>query len=200
MSWSGSSRSSCSTSVAADWISPNPEGGYRDDPPESDGSKVILTDTDHLWGLGCTDGWVWKSFTRGLNPILMDPVTPFPGIDDHPNWGAINRPDNPLWPPLRRQLGDTRRYALRMDLDHTLPHGGLASTGYCLAHPGHTYLAVLPSGGDVTVDLSAATGSLHVEWFDIRSHEVAATSTVEGGATRTLTSPCPGESAVFIAR
>jgi hypothetical protein len=36
----------------ADWISPNPEGGYRDDPPASDGKKVILNDTDHLWGIG----------------------------------------------------------------------------------------------------------------------------------------------------
>ena len=57
----------------ADWISPNPEGGYRDNPPAADGSKVILTDTDHLWGIGGNQAWVWKSFLRGLNPIFMDP-------------------------------------------------------------------------------------------------------------------------------
>lgn len=38
----------------ADWISPNPEGGYRDDPPVNDGRKVVLNDTDHLWGEGVT--------------------------------------------------------------------------------------------------------------------------------------------------
>lgn len=32
----------------ADWISPNPEGGYRDDPPSNDGRKIVLNDTDHL--------------------------------------------------------------------------------------------------------------------------------------------------------
>ncbi|MGC9326200.1 MAG: DUF6298 domain-containing protein, partial [Candidatus Hinthialibacter sp.] len=36
----------------AEWISPNPDGGYRDNPPANDGQKVILTDTDHLWGIG----------------------------------------------------------------------------------------------------------------------------------------------------
>jgi len=52
----------------ADWISPNPEGGYREDPPVNDGRKVVLNDTDHLWGEGGSPQWVWKSFTRGHNP------------------------------------------------------------------------------------------------------------------------------------
>ncbi len=59
----------------ADWISPNPEAAngfnYRDNPPPGDGRKVILTDTDHLWGIGGDAAWVWKSFTRGLNPLFM---------------------------------------------------------------------------------------------------------------------------------
>jgi len=59
----------------ADWISPNPDGGYRDDPPATDGRKVILSDTDHLWGLGGSQAWVWKSFTRGYNVLFMDPST-----------------------------------------------------------------------------------------------------------------------------
>ncbi|MHC4400345.1 MAG: DUF6298 domain-containing protein [Planctomycetota bacterium] len=57
----------------ADWISPNHEGGYRDNPPAADGKKVILSDTDHLWGIGGNQAWVWKSFLRGMNPIFMDP-------------------------------------------------------------------------------------------------------------------------------
>ena len=57
----------------ADWISPNNEGGYRDNPPAADGTKVIITDTDHLWGIGGNSAWVWKSFLRGPNPIFMDP-------------------------------------------------------------------------------------------------------------------------------
>jgi hypothetical protein len=61
----------------AEWVSPNPEApdgyDYRRNPPPADGRKVILTDTDHLWGIGGNVGWVWKSFLRGLNPIFMDP-------------------------------------------------------------------------------------------------------------------------------
>ncbi len=55
---------------SADWISPSNSGGdYRENPPPADGKKVVLTDTDHLWGEGGNPGWVWKSFTRGLHPI-----------------------------------------------------------------------------------------------------------------------------------
>lgn len=36
----------------ADWVSPNSEGGFRDNPPDLQGRKVVLSDTDHLWGIG----------------------------------------------------------------------------------------------------------------------------------------------------
>jgi len=182
----------------ADWISPNPDGGYRDDPPAADGSKVVLTDTDHLWGLGCQKGWVWKSFARGLNPLLMDPYQPFEGIGEHPEWGRINHPDHPLWEPIRRDMGHSRRYAERMDLTASVPNGNLASTGYCLAKLGAEYLVYLPEGGDVTIDLSGASGALSVEWFRPESDETLDGDPVEGGAQRTLTSPFDGESVLYI--
>ncbi|MCH8149100.1 MAG: hypothetical protein IH987_14145, partial [Planctomycetes bacterium] len=63
----------------ADWISPNASGGYRDNPPAADGSKVIISDTDHICGVCESDRlnytWAWKSFLRGLNPIYMDPYS-----------------------------------------------------------------------------------------------------------------------------
>jgi len=52
----------------ADWISPC-AGAYRDNPPGSDGSKVIIVDTDHLAFLR---GDPWKCFLRGLQFIHMD--------------------------------------------------------------------------------------------------------------------------------
>lgn len=184
----------------ADWISPNPEGGYKDDPPAADGTKVVLSDTDHLWGLGCTSSWVWRSFTRGLNPLLMDPVAPFPGIDEHPNWGPLNRSDNPLWVLARKQLGDTRRYALRVDLNRLVPRGDLASTGYCLADPGHTYLVYLPDGADVTLDFGDASGAFNLEWFDTGHHEVVAADAVEAAGPCRFASPCTKESVLFVWR
>ena len=182
----------------ADWISPNPDGGYRDDPPAADGSKVIVSDTDHLWGLGCADGWVWKSFTRGMNPILMDPIQPFPGIDEHPHWGAINRPGHPLWEPIRRQMGDTRRFADCVNLARMPPRGDLSSSGYCLADPGAEYLVYLPEGGAVTVDLSEVGTTLDLEWFDIRSGKTSDPGQLAGGGARELTAPFAGEAALYL--
>ena len=60
----------------ADWISPNsiaPDGyNYKTNPPAADGSKVILADTDHTDSQGLGIDWVWKTFTRGLHPLLME--------------------------------------------------------------------------------------------------------------------------------
>jgi hypothetical protein len=184
----------------ADWVSPNPEGGFRDDPPAADGSKVILTDTDHLWGLGCEKGWVWKSFTRGLNPLLMDPLQPFEGIGDHAQWGRINHPDHPLWEPIRLRMGQTRRMADRMDLSAAVPSNDLASTGYCLACPGREYLVYLPDGGEVTVDLGGATSDLSVEWLDPSDGGERSGGTVKGGEKATLKSPFTDDAVVYLHR
>lgn len=182
----------------ADWISPNPEGGYQDNPPPADGSKVILTDTDHLWGLGCTPGWVWKSFTRGLNPILMDPIKPFPGIENHPSWGAIDHPDHPLWEPNRKQMGDTLTFAKRMNLTQMHPKNILSSSTYCLANPGHEYLIYIPEGNPVTVDLSQASGTLYLEWFSVINGTTVEKSLALGGQKHEFTPPFDGEAVLYL--
>ena len=128
----------------ADWISPNE---YQD-PPAADGSKVIIVDTDHIWGIGGDRQWVWKSFTRGLNPIFMD------GYDGagYGVGGAGFDFDDPVWVSLRRNMGYTRSYAERINLAAMTPRGDLCSTDYCLANPatsGAEYLVYLPDGGDV---------------------------------------------------
>src|SRR5262249_5402260 len=51
----------------ADWISPGGYTLYYDNPPAADGRKVIISDTDHIRGVGGDSVWVWKSFARGLN-------------------------------------------------------------------------------------------------------------------------------------
>jgi hypothetical protein len=184
----------------ADWISPRHEEGqaYRDDPPAADGDKVILTDTDHLWGLGATQGWVWKSFTRGLNPILMDPYEKLYGLDAFPAWGRIHDRDHPLWEPIRRNLTYTLDYASRMDLASMTPRGDLASTAYCLANPDQEYLVYLPDGGKVSVDLAAAPGVLAVEWFSPTTGETVADVTLEGGETHHLGAPFGGDAVLYL--
>ena len=184
----------------ADWVSPSHEERqlYRDDPPAADGTKVILADTDHLWGLGATQGWVWKSFTRGLNPILMDPYEQLYGLDAFPQWGAIHRRDHPFWEPIRRNLAYTLGYADRMNLATMVPRNDLASTEYCLASPGAEYLVYLPDGGKAFVDLSAASGTLAVEWFSPTTGETVPDATTSGGANQHFAAPFGGDAVLYL--
>jgi len=176
----------------ADWISPQNDGvsgDYMDDPPAADGRKVIISDTDHLWGVGGNRIWVWKSFTRGLNPIYMDPIKKSDGTVD------------PQWVEVRKAMGQTRRMAerinpstpLRAGLAAMVPRSDLASSKYCLANPGAEYVVYLPAGGEVTVDLSAAKGMLQVEWVHPVEGTVkpAAATLLRSASLRSTSPPAP---------
>jgi Putative collagen-binding domain of a collagenase len=181
----------------ADWISPNPGGGYMDDPPAADGSKVIIADTDHLWGIGGDRQWVWKSFLRGLHPIFMD------GYDGKATGlgGAGFDTSNPTWVSLRRNMGYTLTYAHRIDLATMTPRGDLVSTGYCLARPaksGAAYLAYLPTGGTITINLTATGENLIVEWFNPRTGVTRSGGTRKGGTRQSFTAPFRGDAVLYI--
>jgi len=166
----------------ADWTSlattgwDKPQDPWTSAPPAADGKMVCLLDTDHLgWKIYIDDAaftraWVWKSFTRGHNPLLME-----------------NLANSAGWIVGRAAMGQTRRFAERMNLAVARPENRLASSGYCLAHAAATdaeYLVYLPDGGEVTVDLSASPGKLAVEWFDPVQGTNARHAAVEGGARR----------------
>jgi hypothetical protein len=172
----------------ADWISLNPDrDDYKTNPPAATGAKVILIDTDHLWGVGGDRAWVWKSFLRGLNPIWMDPYT-------SAEWDPLpaNAED------VRRNLGYTRRYAQKLDLAAMTPRNELSSTGYCLANPGKEYLVYLPSGREATVDLAGALGSLAVEWMNPTEGSTTASGNVSGGARRSFKAPFEGDAVLYL--
>jgi hypothetical protein len=170
----------------ADWISPNyvpyewlsgdslRKTSFVTDPPDAKGKKVVVTDTDHLWGHGGNHKWVWKSFLRGLNVIFMDPWYPMAGKEDEEKtlgWiylrGGITKDDRDYhdFDLVRKNMGYTRRFALRMDLVNSIPQPELSSTAYCLANPGQEYLIYFPEGGKAKINLKEATGSYSVEWF-----------------------------------
>ena len=179
----------------ADWIAPN---GDLADVPAADGSKVILNDTDHLCGLCLDEGWVWKSLTRGVNPMLMDP---FDGayVPTRNNYDL----SDPRWELVRTNLGYARGYATRMNLIAMLPHGlDVASTGYCLANPAgpHAeYLIYLPNGGTITVNLSGSSGSFVVEWFNPATGQTTIEDTpVTAGFTQSFTPPFSGDAVLYI--
>lgn len=163
----------------ADWISPNPEGGYNENPPANDGKKVILNDTDHLWGIGGNRAWVWKSFCRGHNPLFMDP---YDGL-------ILGNKFDPQWDPIRRSLGDTRRVADRVDLTTMIPQNDLASSGYCLAEPGEKYVVFFPEGEEGTVELSSCSDLFTVEWLNPENSVWERGEDIKGGGNAACKSP-----------
>ncbi len=185
----------------ADWISPGrgPDEEYKLDPPAADGSKVVVSDTDHLWGHGGVYPWAWKSFLRGLNVLFMDPWQPVPG-STRPGYAPdrLNVRNFPDWGLLRANLGYTRRYARRLDLNRTLPHAELSSSKFCLAEPGKAYLVYIPQDAQVVVDLTETQGALAVEWFKPQSGEITLDDPIQGGAKRRLVSPLGMDVVLFL--
>jgi len=201
----------------ADWIAPNGDGGYGDIVPPADGTKVVVLDTDHIWGIGGDRTWAWKSFTRGYNVIYMDP------------WNGTFIPVDAN-PDLRVNMGYILSYAERMNLEKAIPHPELCSTGYCLANPttmDTEYLVFLPAGvasasvieafgmksqdhkrlsslllpadDKVTLDLSSSPVQLEVEWFNPADGSTYTGETVQGGASAAnFSAPFSGEAVLYL--
>jgi hypothetical protein len=190
----------------AEWVSPNSIASngynYRYDPPPADGRKVVLLDTDHLWGIGGDPAWVWKAFTRGYNPLFMDPY------DSGYTAGGLTGLKlkdvgkiDPRWEQVRKAMGYTRILAGKLNLAELVPHPELAQTGYCLANPGVEYAVYIPREYPLTiwVNLLKARRSLRVEWFNPNTGETAGDGMTAGGETRVFSAPF-GEDAVLILR
>jgi hypothetical protein len=78
----------------ADWISPFGQQ-FKTDPPATDGKKVSVSDTDHIWGFGATVPRAWKSFIRGHNTMLMDPWQPVAGRICQEDLAVMKQPGAP---------------------------------------------------------------------------------------------------------
>jgi hypothetical protein len=170
----------------ADWISPNPgdaKQNYIESPCADCTTKVVVSDTDHLWGhTGGDNVWVWKSFTRGLNVLFMEELLPSPTWQDS----------------ARTAMGQVRRYAAKVDLAAMRPEEKLSATRYCLANRGKEYLVFQSNKGEFTVDLTDAKGAFKVEWLNVNTDRPLAGSPVQGGASRTFTTPFPGPAVLYL--
>ena len=187
----------------ADWVSVNgtDSGGYdyRYNPRPNDGTKVILNDTDHLWGNGGDATWVWESFMRGMNVLYMDGYDGKAYGTGHP-WTSADSA-NGTTVKLRKNLGYILRYAGRMNLVAMTPRGDLSTTGYCLANPaphGAEYIVYFQFGGTQTVNLSSTADSLVAEWFNTADGSTTAGGVVAGGATRSFTPPFNGDAVLYL--
>lgn len=147
---------------SADYVAPECWGhghhadGYRfghytfGQGPGEKGGRPVFLDTDHLWGIGGTIDWAWKSFCRGYNMLYMDRWDDQPsGFFEHQWWHS--KAD----PALRRELGAIRGVSTEIDLTTSMPSNPLCSSGYCLAVPGHGYVAYSPTSGSFSLELPA---------------------------------------------
>ena len=157
----------------ADWISPGfddvlGESRWFTDPPASDGSKVVLLDTDHFSPFSSNAVWVWKAFLRGHNPILYDLGILSGGVPPDPSAGT---PSFDSLESARYAMGQARQFAETVDLIHMEPDSGLASTGYALAHPGQEYLVLRTDDDDADFSVTLVPGTYVARWHDIENRE-----------------------------
>jgi hypothetical protein len=165
-----------------DWWSPDKalvEGyDYRQGGPASYSAKPIIVDSDHFdGGLYRPDeidkgiALVWKTFTRGNHPILMECYN---DRWEPSEFGCDNKV-NPAFDPIRRALGHTRTYVGRFsDLAVTEPSESVCSSSYCLVNSGNDYLVYHPvsnnknngEGENSSLTVSLKKGTYYLEWFD----------------------------------
>ena len=171
----------------AEWISPgyddeifaqgghpmapgSPPTRWLDNPPPNEGQKIVITDTDH-YSSTADALWAWKSFLRGHHPILMDygiiagvnPSDPSAAGDGVPPYAAFE--------PARYAMGDTLRYADKMNLIEMEPRTDLSSTGFTLANPGQEYLILQLGENSDPFTVKLEPGTYAVEWFGVNQRE-----------------------------
>jgi hypothetical protein len=196
----------------ADWISPGKGDGYLEDPPASDGCKVIIADTDHLNPYLYDPRWAWKSFFRGLNPIMMDK---YKDAKFYPE--GIRQPEA-KWNPLRKSLGVSLKIAYMINLEDMKPDTTIASSGYCLTNnnpEAPKYLIYVPktdricgncgalaklksaikhigslaSKSTVDIDLAGTNQNLKVAWLDPLTGKIEKAGSITGGRRITFIAP-----------
>ena len=69
------------------------------------------------------------------------------------------------------------------------PDNGLVSSGsgYVLAAPGRAYLAYLPTGGSIGLDLSATLETFDAGWLDPSDGSTQSAGSVSGGSVASFT-------------
>ena len=203
----------------ADWISPANEpadwqfsgtvklDNYMDNPPANHSGKVILVDTDHIWGIGGNFSWAWKSFCRGLNPIFMDPWQPIAGKENKENGTEtyatggirVGSPDYPDWALLRKNMGIIRDLSIRLNLVKMKPLSGLSSTQYCLADPGKEYVVFFPDGGTATLNLYAEPVTYEVSWYiPVLDKWIVGPEPLGGGSFVKVSAPFSGAAVLYL--
>jgi hypothetical protein len=180
----------------ADWFAPTdtPVDWFYTPQPAT-GDKVCVADTDHIFGTGGNALWVWQAFLLGSNVWYMDSLI---GLGITPPLVSPQPADELSG---RLGIGQTGRYARRLNLANVVPSGSLSSTGWCMAWIGNQYIVLrTATSGAFTVDLSGASGkTFNVEWLNVNADTATSSGTVAGGsATQSFTAPFNDVAVLFL--
>jgi len=205
------------------WIAPSINSGVDKFPsnvPVNNQGKVLINDSDHALGYhgflnadGSVQdqnlrGYIWENITQGAEAVVfMDPYVIY--WQGSPVRNTCLSPAHQVctgvdakYDKFRTSLGYAQQYVnAKMDLLKATPQGSLSSTGFCLADnaaTGAEYLVYAPSGGTFTVNLSATTRALNVEWFNPATGATTAGAAITGGSTKSFTAPFSGDAVLYI--
>lgn len=196
----------------ADWVAPSPEPfdwaypkskkttDYQEKILPADGKKVIILDTDHIWGCGGDYKWVWQAFLQGYCPIFMDAWQNFPHVNPKIGWMKTCTVEREYLPYklARKNMGETRRFAERINLGKSIPRPELASSRLCLANPNQSYISYAPNGEHLTIDLRHTNGAFEVEWFNPVTSETVNSETIKGGDFYVLKPPFESDAVLYL--
>ena len=216
--------------TTADWVAPTITGcsaSFPSNVATNNQGKIVINDSDHSLGYaafvnsstGAIDdanlrGYIWENVTNGASGLIfMDPyVVDWTSGMRNPCASPVNGIcPSPMakYDPFRTSMGFAQAFVnARMDLLKATPQGSLSSTGFCLADnaaAGAEYLVYAPSTGTsavtFTVNLSATTKTLNVEWFNPATgvSTIPNPATIMGGsATQSFTAPFGGDAVLYL--
>ena len=205
----------------ATWIAPEIAGtSFPSNVQVNNQGKVVINDSDHALNYVAflnTDGsvqdqnlrgYIWENITSGAEALVfMDPYEIY-WTGNLRNVACLNPvntictggPD-PKYNPFRQAMGFAQGYVnAKMDLLKATPQGSLSSTSFCLADnaaTGAEYLVYAPNGGTFTVNLSATSRTLNVEWFNPATGAITGVASITGGSTKSFTPPASFTDAVL---
>jgi hypothetical protein len=165
--------------------------------PDENAKKPSILDNDHIGNhflrFSALDqrNWIWKSFTRGHNPLHMDSYDVFWDKEapkqDHPMSGVAT---NPHYDPQRKSIGDILQYAKKVDLANMIPvtDSSLCSTTYCLMNIGKEYIIYQPKI-DEGILLDLPSGTYKAEIFDTIDSSVSKSAFEWNGGIKIFEKP-----------
>jgi parallel beta-helix repeat protein len=160
---------------SADWIVMQ---GTNLKPALAGGSKVLFLEANSALLRKNSDQWVWKTFTRGYNPIYPE--------------------DSSVSSNVHAAIGQTKAYSQLLNMSSMSPSDTACSNKFCLLSPTGDYLVYLPSRGAVTIDLSAASQGVIAAWFDPATGQTIPENPVSGSKQVRFTSPVGGQSVLQV--